>query len=94
MTTRVIINGREIKNPIIKAVLAFGFILIASLISLVVIFVLLPVAGIVITLSVGFVVVFIAAIIAGFVALILTTVVFGRFFGSTDFKIEKINKRK
>ena len=94
MTTRVTINEREITNPIVKAMLVFGFILIVSLISLVVIFILLPIAGIVITLSVGFVFVFIAAIIAGFVALILTTVVFGRFFGTTYFKIEKINKIK
>jgi len=94
MTTRVIINEREITNPVAKAALAFGFILIASLISLFFIFVLLPVAGIVITLSIGFVVVFVIATIAGFAALILTTAIFGRFFGSTDFRIEKLRRQK
>lgn len=94
MTTRVVINGKEITNPVAKVALAFGLVLVASLIAVVVIFVLLPVVGIVITLSISFIVVFIAAIIAGFAALVLTTAVFGRFFGPTDFRIEKIHKRK
>ena len=94
MTTRVVINGKEITNPIAKAALAFGLILIAALISVVVVFVLLPVVGIVITLSIGFVAVFIASIIAGFAVLILSTTILGRLFGSTDFRIEKTYRRK
>lgn len=94
MTTRIVINGKEVTNPVAKAGLILGLVLIASLISVVVVFVLLPVAGIVITLSLGFVVVFIAAIIAGFATLVLTTAVFGRIFGTREFRIEKIYKRK
>lgn len=94
MTTRVVINGKEITNPIAKAALAFGLILIAALISVVVVFVLLPLAGIVITLSIGFVAVFIAAIIAGIAVLVLSSVVFGRIFGPTDFRIEKTFRRR
>lgn len=94
MTTQVVINGKEITNPIAKAALAFGFILIAALISVVVVFVLLPLVGIVITLSIGFVAVFIAAIVAGFAVLIISTVVFGRLFGPADFRIEKTFRRK
>lgn len=94
MTTQVIINGKEITNPIAKAALVFGFILIAALISVVVVFVLLPIVGIVITLSIGFVGVLIAAIIAGFAVLILSATIFGRLFGPTDFRIEKTYRRK
>lgn len=94
MTTRIVINGKEITNPVIKAGLVFGFILIASIVSVIVVFVLLPLIGIVITLSVGFVGVVIAAIIAGFIGLLLSTAVFSWMFGPTDFRIEKIHKRK
>jgi len=93
MTTRIVINGKEVTNPVAKAGLIFGFVFIMFLLSVVIIFVLLPLVGIVMTLSVSFVVIFMATIIAGITALVLSTTVFSWLFGPTDFRIEKTHRR-
>ena len=93
MTTRIVINGKEITHPVAKAGLMFGFSLVASLFSAIIIFVLLPLVGIAITLSIGFFVVFIVAIITGIIILVLSMTVFSWIFGSTGFRIEKTHKR-
>ena len=94
MTTQVVINGKEVTNPVAKTALAFGAILIVTLITTVIVFVLLPLVGIVVTLTIGFIAVFIVAIIAGITTLALSVAVFGWLFGPTEFRIEKTHKRK
>lgn len=94
MTTRIVINEKEITNPIVKLGLAFGLILMASLLSVIIVFVILPVIGIVITLSFGIAAVFLATLIAGITTLVLSSTVFGWLFGSTHFSFEKTHKKK
>lgn len=94
MTTYVVINGSEVTNPTAKATLAFGAILIAALITAIFVFVLLPLVGVVVTLSAGFFAVFIVATIVGITALVLGTVVFGWLFGPTEYQVGKTHKRK
>ena len=94
MTTQVIINGREVSNPATKFVLVISAILVATLIAATLLFVLLPLAGVAVTLSVGFMAVLLVAILAGIAILALSTVIFGWLFGPTEFRIEKQRKRK
>ena len=94
MTTRIIINGKEITNPLSRALLILSAILITALVSAIVIFILLPIIGIAVTLSVGFILIFVAAAIVSMVALALMTVISSRYFGTTEFRIERIHKRK
>ena len=94
MTINVVINGKEITNPVAKATMVFGAVFFAALITVVFLFVLLPLIGIAVTLTAGVVAVFIVATIAGITALVLAMVVFGWLFGSTEFRFEKTHKRK
>lgn len=94
MTTHIIINGKEVTNPVAKATLSFSAILVAALITAAFIFVLLPLVGITFTLSAGLFAVFIVATIVGITGLVLATVVFGWLFGPTEYRFEKTGKRK
>ena len=94
MTTRIIINGREITNPLIKALLILVTIMVAAIVTAVVIFVLLPVIGIVVSLSVGFIVIFVIATVVSIAALALMTLISAWLFGASEFRIERIHRRK
>lgn len=94
MTTQVVINGKEVTNPVARTTLAFGAILIAALIATVIVSVLLPFVGVVVTLSAGFVAVLLVATIVGITTLVLGTAVFGRLFGPMEVRVEKTHKRK
>ncbi|MFC1589629.1 hypothetical protein ACFL3P_05085 [Pseudomonadota bacterium] len=94
MTTRIIINGKEVTNPLTRVLLILSAILITALVSAIVIFILLPIIGIAVTLSVGFILIFVAASIVSMVALALMTVISSRYFGTTEFRIERIHRRK
>lgn len=92
MTTRIIINGKEVTNPFAKALLILGAIVVAALVTAVVIFVLLPIIGVAVTLSVGFVVIFIVATLVSVATLVLVTVISAWLFGAAEFRIERIHK--
>lgn len=94
MHIRIVINGQEVTNPFAKALLVLGAIITAAVVAAVVIFVLFPLIGIAVTLSVGFIVVFVVAILVSVVALALVTVISAWLFGSTEFRIERIHRRK
>lgn len=94
MTTHIVINGKEVTNPVAKASLSIGAILVAALITAIFIFVLLPLVGITITLSAGLFAVFIVATIVGITGLVLGTVILGWLFGPTEYRFEKTRKRK
>jgi len=94
MTTRIIINGNELTNPLIKALLIFGAISVAALVTAVVIFVLLPFIGVAVTLSVGFVLIFIVATLVSIATLVLVAIISAWLFGASEFRIEKSLKRK
>jgi uncharacterized membrane protein YedE/YeeE len=70
-----------------------GATLLIALATAVTVFLLLPLVGIAVTLTIGFVAVFIVAVIAGFIALVVSATLFSWLFGPTDFRIEKIHKR-
>ena len=93
MTTRILINGKEVSNPFIRALLILGVVVTTGLITSMVLFVLLPIIGIVATLSVGFVVVFIIGTLISVVTLTVVFLLFAGLFGAAEFSIEKrLNK--
>jgi len=94
MATRIIINGEEVTNPLSRALLILAAILVTALVTAVVIFILLPLIGIAVTLSVGFVLIFIVAAIVSVVSLALMTLISSKFFGTSEFRIERIHRRK
>ncbi len=93
MKTRIIINGKEVTNPFTRFLLIQGAIVIAALVAAVVIFILFPLIGIAVTLSIGFLAIFIVAIMGSVAALILLTVISSWLFGSTEFRIERFNRK-
>jgi len=94
MTTRIIINGKEVTNPVIRVLLVSGAIVITGLIMAIVIFVLLPIIGVAVTLSAGYIVVFIIATTVSIVTLTVVSVLLAWLFGTAEFRIEKKLKRK
>jgi len=89
MTTRIIINEKEVTNPFVRGVLILGAIIVAALVTAIVIFVLLPVIGAAVTLSFGFIVIFIVATIVS-----VATLISAWLFGAAEFRIEKKNRRR
>ena len=94
MATRIIINGKEVTNPVTKTFLIFGAIIIAALVSAFVIFVLLPLIGVAVTLSVGFIIIFIVATIISVATLAFVSILLGWLFGEAEFRYEKTHKRR
>ncbi len=65
MPIQIVINGREITNPLVKFVIGLGTFLVAAIFAAFLIFVVLPLVGFVVTLSLGLVgVIFLALVIA------------------------------
>jgi len=93
MKTRIIINGNEITNPVTRFLLMLAAIIVAALAAAVVIFILFPIIGIAVTLSIGFIAIFIVAIMGSVAALVLFTVISSWLFGSTEFRIERFNRK-
>lgn len=77
MATRIVINGKEITNPAVKAAVGTTAVLFAGLIAAAIIFLVLPLVGIVVTLTVGLVGVILVALGVGIPIVILA----GTFFG-------------
>jgi len=94
MTTRIIINEKEVTNPLVKGLFIFGAVIISALVTAIVIFVLLPIIGVAVTLSVSFILIFFVAIIISVSTLALVAVISAWIFGAAEFRIEKSHKRK
>ena len=94
MTIRIVINGNEVTNPFTKAFLVFGAVIVATITTALVIFVLFPIMGIVVTLSAGFIVICIIATIVGITTLAFGTVMLGLLFGVMEFRLEHSRKKK
>jgi hypothetical protein len=93
MNARIIINGKEVTNPFARFLLVLGAIIIAALVTVGVIFILLPLIGVAVTLSIGFVLIFVVATMVSVVALVLVTIISSWLFGSTEFRIVRIHKK-
>jgi len=55
MSARIIVNGKEITNPFAKAVIGIFAVLLAGGITALILFLVLPLVGIIVSLSVGLV---------------------------------------
>jgi len=93
MKTRIIINGSEITNPFTKALVMFAGISIAAVVAALVIFVLFPLIGIAVTLSVGVIAVFVVAIMMSVAVLSLVTILYSWLFGSAEFRVERYRRK-
>ena len=93
MAIRIVINDQEVTSPFVKFLLVLGGIIIAAIVTAIVIFILFPIIGIAVTLSVGFIGVFIVATMISVITLALVTVVSAWLFGSTELRIERFHKR-
>ena len=94
MATKILINGREVTNPFLKAFLVLGAIITVAIVAAVVIFILLPIIGVAVTLSAGFVLIFIAAIFVGIATLAFVTALLAMLFGGMEFRIEKSRRNR
>jgi len=94
MTTHIIVNGREITNPFARALLAIGAIITAGIIAAFLVFVLLPLIGIAVSLSIGFVLIIIAAMFVAAAVMALGTYLFGWLFGPAELRIDKQRKEQ
>ena len=92
MATKILINGKEVTNPFLKAFLVLGAIITVAIVAAVVIFILLPIIGVAVTLSAGFVLIFIVAIVVGIATLAFVTALLAMLFGAMEFRIEKSRK--
>lgn len=90
MATHIFLNGKEITNPAAKFGIAFTAILFNALVMAVVVFVILPFIGIVVTVSVGFVAIVVVAFLVGFMVLVLGAALFGWLFGPVEFRIDRL----
>ncbi len=75
MPMRVVINGREVTNPAARAVIGMWAILIAGFVGAALMFVVLPLVGIAVTLSVGLAGVALIALGLGLPVLILARII-------------------
>lgn len=94
MATKILVNGKEVTNPFLKAFLVVGAIITVAIAAAVVIFILLPIIGVAVTLSAGFVVIFIVAIFAGIATLAFVTALLAMLFGAMEFHIEKSHRNR
>ena len=53
MATRIVINGKEVDNPVVKAALGMLAVIFFGVFTAVVVFLILPLLGIAVTLAVG-----------------------------------------
>ena len=93
MNTQIIINGKQVSNPFIRSLLILAAIITAALVTAVVIFILLPLIGVAVTLSVGFIAIFVVATMVSVVFLVLLTIISSWLFGSTEFRIVRIHRK-
>lgn len=75
MAVHIDIKGREVTNPVAKALIGIGAILFSGLVAAAVIFIILPLVGVFVTLSVGLVGVVLVALGVGIPVLILGRVI-------------------
>ena len=87
MPTQLIINGREIRNPLVKYLILFGALFVSAVVTLVVLFFILPLIGIAATLSIGFLISLFLAVIISIPALLIFALLFNRISGGTEIRL-------
>lgn len=94
MSMRIVLNGREVMSPAAKFGLSFAAVLGAAVMTALVVFVLLPLIGIAVTLSVSLFVIILVATVAGIVSLLLGSLLFAWLVGPVEFFVERMRQRK
>ena len=94
MTMHIVLNGREVSSPTAKFGISFAVILVASLVTAAVVFVLLPLIGIAVTLSVGLVAIMVVAAMTGLIALVLGSLLYAALVGPVELFIERMRQRR
>lgn len=92
MTTHIIINGREITNPLARGLFAAVAIIVAALVSGFVVFVLLPLIGIAVSLSIGFVLTFIVVMLFVSAVMAVGIYLYSLIVGPVSVRIDKHRK--
>lgn len=77
MTPKIEVNGRKITNPMAIFIIGLTSIVFTGLVTALVIFLVLPLVGIVLSLSVGLTIIIFIAVGVGLPILILGRVIFG-----------------
>ena len=78
MPVRIVIDGREVRNPLARFALALVALLLLMVFLGLVVFVILPLIGVVVTLSLGTVAVMILVSMISALVLAVTMALFGR----------------
>ena len=73
----IVVNGKKVTNPVAILIVGLTSVILTGLITALVIFLILPFAGIVLSLSVGLTIVIFIAILVGLPILILGRLIFG-----------------
>lgn len=94
MTFRIVINGHEVTNPLVKFALIAGAILMTGLVIAAVVFILLPLVGITVVVSVTFVLVVIAGTVMAALVLALFSILYSIVKGSFHLSVERHRRHK
>ena len=89
MALRIVINEREITNPLVKFSLILGAMLVTGLVIAAVVFILLPLVGITVMASVTFVLVIVAGTLIGVFVLGLGPIPYTIIKGSFNVSVER-----
>lgn len=73
----IVVNGKKVTNPVAILIVGLTSVILTGLITALVIFIILPFAGIVLSLSVGLTIVIFIAFLVGLPILILGRLIFG-----------------
>lgn len=93
MPLHVIWNGKEVKNPLLKYSIAIGPIAVAATVTALVVFVLLPLIGVVVSLTIGLAALFAAAAITAAVTAIFGAIAVDAIAYTDDLVTPKTRER-
>jgi hypothetical protein len=93
MIFRIVINGHEVTNPLVKFLFTLGAILVTGLVIAAVVFILLPLVGITVVASVTFVLVVIAGTIIAAFVLALFGILYSIVKGSLHLTVEQRHRK-
>lgn len=94
MTMHIVLNGREVTSPAAKFGISVAAVLGAALVTAAVVFILLPLIGVAVTLSMGLVAILLVAVLAGIAVVVLSSFLYASLVGPVELLVEKMRRRK
>ena len=79
MGPKIVINEKEVKNPIFRVLISIGAILFSLLVAGLTVFLVLPLVGVIVSTTIGVVIVVLVALAIGIPILILVGWIIGVF---------------